>query len=241
MIRISDYALVRGLPIVVSPHCIVRQPLINDIDRITYEIYQKYLSLMLLQKDELLQSLEITDDGTFKNYSLYQVVSAIPPLRAEMSEAFSFFTASPISWCDGDFISEDYPLTSSELDDARAAILKISYIERDTEEQHVFASERAREIWEKCQRGKAKLRKAKKQDINMEVPNLIASVCARGYGYTMLNIGQLTIYQLYDQFSRMNVNVQMDIYATRWAAWGKEDFDVDMWFKNIIKKEGNST
>ena len=116
--------------------------------------------------------------------------------------------------------------------------MQLSYIEHDSQEQHQFASEKARRIWEKCQKGKAQMRKASKQDINMELPNLIGAVAARSGGYTLLNIWDLTVYQLYDQFTRTNVNVQMDIYASRWAAWGKDDFDVAMWFKNISKKEG---
>lgn len=241
MVRISDYTLIRGLPISISPYCTVRQPHIDDIDQVTYEEYQKYLSAMIMTKEDILKSIGLDKDESLQSYTLYQVVSAIPMLRSEMAEAFSFFMTSQVVWRDGEFMVGDHILSVNELNDARNAILKMSYIDVDTEESHVFADEQARRIWEKCQRGKEKLRKTKKQDVNMEVPNLIASVCARGFGYTMLNIGQLTIYQLYDQFSRMNTNVQMDIYATRWAAWGKDAFDVDMWFKNIIKKEGNST
>lgn len=89
------------------------------------------------------------------------------------------------------------------------------------------------------QKGRAELRKAKNQDGNIDLLNLISAVSARGCGYTLFDIWDLTVYQLYDQFARMNVNVQMDIYSSRWAAWGRDDFDVSLWFKNLQSKEGN--
>lgn len=238
MIQVSNYALIRGLPIMVSRACTIRQPRLVDIDLIGHERYQQYLSVMLLQKAELLGTLKIEDQVPFQKYSVYQIAAMIPELRSEMIEAFSFFMTAPMQWTHDHFEVNGVQLTPQEMDDMASVVLKISYIERDTEDQHVFASERARQIWEKCQKGKSALRKAKKQDANMELSNLIGAICAKGYGYTLLNIGHLTVYQIYDQFSRMNVNVQMDVYSTRWAAWGKDDFDVSMWFKNITKKEG---
>ena len=79
--------------------------------------------------------------------------------------------------------------------------MQLSYIEHDSQEQHQFASEKARRIWEKCQKGKAQMRKASKQDINMELPNLIGAVAARSGGYTLLNIWDLSVYLLYVHFT----------------------------------------
>lgn len=238
MISISQMKLERGSPITVSKYCILRQPKLSEIDDLGYERYQSFLSVFLIDKKELLKSLGAEDGPDFDAYTLYDLIAAIPELRAHFAEALAFFVIGQVSHDSNGFYVDGHLLVKEELQDLSVAIMQMSYIEVDEESQHVFASEKARRIWEKCRKGRAALRKEQRKDANMELPNLIGAVSARGCGYTLLNIWDLTVYQLHDQFARMNVNVQMDIYSSRWAAWGKDDFDVSMWFKNIFKKEG---
>lgn len=238
MIQICPMRLMHGLPFSVNRFCTVRQPTLGDIDQLGYERYHSLISTFLVGKADLLKTLGVEDGPEFDPYSVYDLMGAIPELRETLLAALRFFVAEPISYNDGKFYANDHLLNKADLEDVAEAVMQLSYIKHDSQSQHRFASEKARRIWEKCQKGKAKLRKATQQDVNIELPNLIGAVSARNCGYTLLNIWDLTVYQLYDQFTRMNVNVQMDIYATRWAAWGKDDFDVSLWFKNISKKEG---
>lgn len=238
MIFVSQMKLERGSPIQVSEHCILRQPTLAEIDDLGYERYQMILSAFLINKKELLKSLGAEDGPEFDEYTLYDLIAAIPELRANFAEALAFFVIGQVSHDANGFYVGDYRLTKEELQDLSVAVMQMSYMEVDEESQHVFASEKARRVWEKCRKGRAALRKEQRKDANMELPNLIGAVSAKGCGYTLLNIWGLTVYQLHDQFARMNVNVQMDIYSSRWAAWGKDDFDVSLWFKNISKKEG---
>lgn len=238
MIQVCPMRLMHGLPIVINEHCSIRQPQLKEIDAFGYDRYRYVLSTFLVKKTDLLKTLGAEDGPEFDAYSVYDMMIAIPELRATLMESLGFFVVEPITYKQDQILSGGYALSKTDLEDISEAVMQLSYIEHDSQEQHQFASEKARRIWEKCQKGKAQMRKASKQDINMELPNLIGAVAARSGGYTLLNIWDLTVYQLYDQFTRTNVNVQMDIYASRWAAWGKDDFDVAMWFKNISKKEG---
>jgi hypothetical protein len=70
----------------------------------------------------------------------------------------------------------------------------------------------------------------------MELPNLVAAVSAKHNSYNLFNIWGLTVYQLYDQFARIDIGVQLDIYGTRWAAWGQDAFDTGIWFKRLNDK-----
>lgn len=238
MVRISDYDLISGNHIRISDHCTVRQPTLRDIGAVGYDHYQNLLTILLVSKSELLKNLGLEDGEEFDPYSVYDMMAAIPELRSLLVEALSFFVEEPVSFSGGSYLIGGTPAGYADLENVKAAILKVAFIERDSASQHVFASEKARRIWEKCHKGKEALKKITKKDNDLDLPNLIGSVCAKSGSYTLLNIWDLTVYQLYDQFSRLNINVQMDIYASRWAAWGKDDFDVSMWFKNISKKEG---
>lgn len=240
MVHIDHFQLLRGQEarIHINGFCEVQQPTLGEIAAVGYDLYQGYISTFLVKKSELLKSLGVEDGPEYDPYSLWDLMLAIPELRANLLAALEFFVVGDVSVENGNICVDGQPLSNMDLHDIAAAVAKISCIEMDDESQHVFASEKARRLWEKMQKGRAELRKAKNADGNIDLLNLISAVSARGCGYTLLNIWDLTVYQLYDQFARINVGVQMDIYSSRWAAWGKDDFDVSLWFKNLQSKEG---
>ena len=69
-----------------------------------------------------------------------------------------------------------------------------------------------------------------KQNEDFELGNVIASLCAKGVGYTLVDVNKLTVYQVYDQFYKTIKNNQVDAYAQKWAAWGTKDFDFATWY-----------
>lgn len=240
MINIEEMDLIAGNDIPCRDICRVRQPVLKDIKNIGYNTYQDYLSILLIDKDSLIKSLGIEVSDEVNDIPLYAIIGAIPGLRESYVNSLSFFTAPEdrISWRRNRFEINGIFASTEILEDIAAIVAKISNIEKDTSSQHVFASEKARKIWEKCQKGKQELSKTKKEDVNLAIPNVISSVSASNSGYTLLNIWELTVYQLYDQFSRINRKIQMDIYSSRWAAWGQDEFDTSIWFKNSLIKEG---
>lgn len=240
MVKISPYQLLRGAKakIRINSYCYLRQPTLSNIADLSYDKYQEFLTTFLVKKSDLLKSLGTEDGPEFDQYSIYDIMLLIPELRANLLDALAFFVCGSVTADELTVYVDGQPLSTQDLHDIAAAVAKISYIESDDESQHVFASEKSRRLWEKMQKGRQELKKAKNGDSNMELTNLISALAARGTGYNLFNIWDLTVYQLYDQFARTNVNVQMDIYGSRWAAWGKDDFDVSMWYHNLTQKEG---
>ena len=240
MIILDDMTLIAGSEIAYQDICRIRQPSLRDIRDIGYDTYQDYLSIILIDKDSLLGFLNIAQTEETDALPLYSIICAIPALRESYCNALNFFTSTGdiVKWRNGQLEINGILIGQNVLDDIASAVAQMSNIEKDTSSQHVFASEKARKIWEKCQKGKKNLRRAKKEDVNYSIPNVISSVSSSNTGYTLLNIWGLTVYQLYDQFSRIVQKIQMDVYSSRWAAWGKDDFDTTIWFKNSLKKEG---
>lgn len=240
MVTIDALDLISGNEILCGDICRIRQPRLSDIRDVGYVAYQDYLSILLADKQTVIQLLGIQDTKDLDDISIYSIIGAIPELRESFIGSLSFFTSPEdrVEWRHNNFEINGTIATSEILEDIATIVSRISNIEKDTSSQHVFASEKARKIWEKCQKGKQDLRKTKKEDANLAIPNVISSVSASSPGYTLLNIWDLTVYQLYDQFSRINQKIQMDIYGSRWAAWGKDDFDTTIWFKNSLIKEG---
>lgn len=240
MANIDSFTLISGDDVCWNDMVTIRQPTLMDIRSIGYHKYQAYLSILLIQKANIIDMMGIDDPQISDAIDLYMILGADDGIRNMFIEALSFFIREPVSFDNGSFYIGCVPAAAKILEPVKSIICEISYIKQDASpEEPKFASKRAREIWLKTQKGKRDLEKAKrnKADENMELPNLISAVAAEHPGYNLTNIWNLTVYQLYDQFARINTRVQIDVYGQRWAAWGQEDFDTTMWFKNNSRKE----
>ena len=235
--NIDDFTLISGADVLYDGLFHIKQPRLGDIREITYSQYQSYLSILLLKKSTLLGLLGIEDPQVAESIDLYTLLCAVPEASDALVTALSFFIREPVCCIDGQLYINQVPVGENVLEDLKRIIFTISYLNVEPEEKPKCADAFTAKILAKLQKGRAEMAKAKKHDQNMELPNLISAISARHNSYNLLNIWGLTVYQIYDQFARLNVDVQLSIYGQRWAAWGKEEFDTTMWFKNFSKKE----
>ena len=87
----------------------------------------------------------------------------------------------------------------------------------------------------KLQKGRAERSRQTKTDQNMELGNIISAVASKSHSLNILNIWDLTVFQLWDCFARLTNNSIYDIQSMSVAAWGNKNnyFDVTAWFKRI--------
>ncbi|WP_313072973.1 hypothetical protein [Lacrimispora sp.] len=102
-------------------------------------------------------------------------------------------------------------------------------------EKPKFKSELARKLFYRTKEAESKREKGKNTNASMDLPNILSAVAARHPSLNMLNIWDITIYQLYDQFKRLQNNTLYDIQSMSVAAWGdgKNNFDPSQWYKNL--------
>ncbi len=112
-----------------------------------------------------------------------------------------------------------------------------SVVKKATNEDEKKAkNETALKILRKLKKGQEELDKVKKVDKKMELGNIISSVAARNKnGLNILNIWDITIYQLYDQFNRVKINDSQDKTLTSVSVWGDKEnqFNPNLWLENI--------
>lgn len=116
----------------------------------------------------------------------------------------------------------------------------------DIEEEHPkFANKKAQEMWERQQEF-LKKQKAKETADNHEffdIGNIIASLSYRQDSLNMINIWDMTLYNVLDQFEFQRDGVVYDISALNYSVWGtdeKHKFDIDAWFKRKTPVAGDS-
>ena len=223
--------LIRGLPCSVNG-ITVYPPLLDDIAFVSYEAYESYLSVFFLSAVDIGRIIGI-EDGS---------LPCVPELRAALMQSLSFFMRGDVLYAEdtGYSIQLDdgiHYLSLDDIRDIRSVILQFCNIQDDTEVAPVkFKNARAKEIYEKIQKKKAEKKKISamsKESLSMTLPNLISAVAAFSPTYNLLNIWQLTVYQLYDEFSRLSDKIQLSVFGQRWAAWGTDNFDFSVWYRPL--------
>ncbi|MPL95080.1 hypothetical protein SDC9_41243 [bioreactor metagenome] len=236
-------------PIDVDGICVVKPILLSEFKRPgateKYQKYRQYLSILAMSSEDILEMFKENkiisdyDKSAVSQFSQFDLFTSIPYFRELFHEALSFFVVEELSWSDTikSFLVSGKDLGAVVNGDVykkvRRAILESNYIniEDETSEAKV-ANSRAKSILEKLAAGRKKKAVAQASK-SPPLDSIISSVCTYSNGYTLLNIGDLSVYQLFDQFMRLGSKVQLDTFSLRWAAWGKDPFDFTLWYKNL--------
>lgn len=246
---IDDMTLISGSNIPFCTGITVKQPTLRDICSLStiddlgnyhggYEQYGLYVNVFCLKMEDLLpkELLDIIPDDKASELSIFIALTTNESYRELLLRALSFFIVEDLAYDDDGicFHSVDGRIDEANFENLRRLILKVCRIENDDIIKPKFNGAKGKNIFEKIQKGRQKMQqaKAKANDASYSLPNVVSALSAKHPSINLLNIWDLTIYQVYDQFNRTYVNAQTDIIGLRWAAWGKDNFDFSTWFKN---------
>ena len=116
--------------------------------------------------------------------------------------------------------------------------MKDGHEEEEEEETEVkFKNKKARQIYEKMKKARERMKQAKKNDPDFSLINIISAVSNRHPTISPLNVWELTIVQLLDCFSRLQMNSIGEIQSVTVSVWGdeKKQFNPAFWYKNEHK------
>ena len=113
------------------------------------------------------------------------------------------------------------------------------YDDEEMPSESEFKNKLAQKMFEKMLQAKKKQNKKKRVDKNLTLPNIISSVSSKHNTLNIINIWDLTVFQLLDSFNRISNDCAYDISALRVAVWGdeKKTFDSSLWHKNNYDKK----
>lgn len=112
-------------------------------------------------------------------------------------------------------------------------IKQMNYIEDENIHSGKPKNKKAAELLAKLKKAQERQKSNKQNNSNINIANMVSALCVHHNSYNMKNIWSLTIYQLYDQFFRQNIKNQIDISARRWAAFGQEPFNYELWYQSM--------
>lgn len=175
----------------------------------------------------------------------YDVMTFDVKFRSEICDALNFFMVDEVKYDDNNraFATYDGTLNSNKEKMITGYIYSANYVEivdvilqrngiqaKSKKTMPKFKSELAREVWELTHTDENK-----DSGDGIGIGDIISSVSAIDNSLNMINIWDLTIFQLYDQFKRHQHNEIYKISSYQVGYYGDENnkFDSGAWYKNI--------
>ena len=245
--------LVSGDPIPINGVGHFRSPQLKELKPTTgigVWKYRFYINVISWEQEDLIKYLRYVTGKKMKaldkaqNLSVFDIVSIVPNAQTIFTEALGFFMLESLEW-DND--SKSFIVYSSgkkeqigsinrdNFEVIRDIVLQLNYVNLGNKTMPTkFASKEAEALWQKAQEHLKRANKSHQKDEKMALGNIISKLCAAPTGYTLLNIYELTVFQLYDQFFQYGYLRAMDINEMAFSNHGGKDFDIQAWLKPIL-------
>ncbi|MEK5036300.1 hypothetical protein MKY96_33145 [Paenibacillus sp. FSL R7-0302] len=197
----------------------VRPLTLRQIKDVGYSAYSKYLSILTMEKKDILQ-----DVAEFDEYSLIDIVimSQSDILLKAFSEGLALFLGETVE----DLVITDKAFIFGAKDSSRdirdckvinfsnfADIVQILKYQNcligatETYKRTNPADEKAKRILEKLKKSKEILSKKKAEesspDQEIDIADIVSAVSTKSNTYNKSNIWDITTYQLYDEYRRL--------------------------------------
>lgn len=245
----------------------IRHPILREISKITFSKFGIYQFFLKLSPEEYYTKVNKSREEYWKSLSsdkqelisLYDILLIDENLCNTYIEIFNFFFVEKVIFQEGFFVflNTDNKNTDSEIevtedtlrgvvsketfDDALDLLQQVCFLKEDDSEdesKQKFKNEKARMLWRRMKEAEKKQKETSEHNADMSLPNIISSVAAKSLNLNISNIWDITLFQLYDQFNRLQTNDAYSINSMRIAAWGdeKKTFDYALWHKNMFDK-----
>lgn len=242
--HILEMKLLKGSPInyeglIIKPHTLGEL-----IDEIGLDTYYKLVGFVSIKKSDLNEFFNF-DEEKLKKTSLFQMLLFHEITAQYIVDFLKFTTRNEEVYYIQEWttIMVNYDETSVIIDknNVDKIITKILEfycvsIEVEKEEEYKPANEQARKLIEKIRKNRANAPKPKS---NVDLASIISGVAWKSNNLNILSIWDLTLYQLYDAFYRLEIIDNYDKTLTAIYAGtidGKQtDLKKQIWFKKYSK------
>lgn len=250
--KLSYFDLLSSEPVRIKNVGGILSPRLRDISAIGYDTYEAYQKLLLMDLKKYFSAIGREEDYDLlstdekSNLNLFDLWIANEHSIELLKKVLNFFIEEDVIYSRqnrcfvtrnetgnvGVITKESYPQVCDFI------CQRICIQSNREEDLSKVKNKKALEIAKKLQKGRAENKKQAKADKNMDLGNIISAVANKSLSLNILNIWDLTVYQLWDCFSRLSNNAIYDIQAMTVATWGNKDnhFDATAWYKTLESK-----
>lgn len=247
--KLSYFELLSPDPVYIRNVGGIISPRLKDISSIGIQTYQYYLTILSMDMKtyfSIIGSSEQYDALSGEEKSrlhMFDLLTMNEPSIRLLQNILNFFLKETVTYSSENrcfLVQNDCEtcgrITGDIYPQVCDLICQRNYTKRAQEEDlSKIQNKKALEITRKLQQGRSEKAKQAKSDVNMELGNIISAVANKSSSLNILSIWDLTVFQLWDCFSRLSNNNIYNIQSMSVAAWGNKDnsFDAAAWFKRI--------
>jgi hypothetical protein len=197
-----ELKLLAGMPIEIEGAGLFYSPTLREIISLGYSVYTKYISAILFDKSNI-EGAESADISNFE--FLFGLSIHNEDFRNTITDALSFFFRKETQLYADDtgafFYLGDLScrVNESNFETIQDVVKKANHIKITKEPEFRPANDKAREMIEKILAARKNRPKPKEK---MNLHSIISGLAWRNNGINLVNIFDLTIYQVYDGFFR---------------------------------------
>ena len=252
--KIPQISLLSPNPIIIQGVGTLRSPILNEIyssDIRNLSLYSLATHILFGSKQDIIElGKNMGENNTYHKLiepdieitSKFTLIINSVDLREALCEALALFFCNKIVFSPENkcflvlsVIDDKASIVGSISDDnylfIEDLLKQLLHCESEYSDNELkYSSDKAKELWEKVSQAEEK----EKADVNArdyEIGNIVSKLCVCGIGYTVKNIYDLTVYQLYDQFSAYMQNRISQLSENAYAHNGGEDFDMNSWLR----------
>lgn len=249
-----DYLdMLSGDPIYVEGVGHIRSPKLRELSpsQTGHMKYNMYISFLIWEKEDLIKydklcGLRSADRLNNEKLTTFDVVTLVESTKALCCEAMSFFMCEDLRWDEDNrrfcTFSRDGSETqigvvdNANFEEVRSAMLKMNYVTLDRDKAPVkCANERTLKKWEKVQQYLADQAKnsSSKDDPRYHIGNIVSKLCCAHSSYNLLNVFDLTVFQIYDAFFQYGFLRASSLSENIFSNHGGDKFKFEDWLKPI--------
>ena len=256
--KLGYFDLISPCPLPLTGVGHIIPPTLRSISGITNRVYETYLQFLNISPERYCTEIhpalsdwyESLDPEQKTRLGMYDIIVSSTELTGLYCSIFRFFLAEDVSFHreqdsfltvpkgPGDCPADVTPghIHKGNFSQVCSAILQLNHIEPPEDaDLSKIKSKKGLAVYSKIQKLKKEQPKSGHKDERIELGNIISAVCAMHNSINYTNVWDLTVYQLWDTFSRLQVNNAYEINRTSVSVWGDKEhkFDGSAWFRNI--------
>lgn len=221
---------------------------LRSISQVGYSNFQKSINMISMSLDDMIEAIDDfemqahlkAERHLYKVFDMYMLHEDIQEI---VTGAFKLLFQTENVIIDGELlddmsvvIDDEYVINRENFDEIVNIIQLQNNPEKsiDDDDEYNPANEVAKNIAEKLKKSREIVKKSKALESDgdgLVVPDIISAVSAMSNSLNKLNIWDLTIYQLYDEFARLTKidNYRLQVKASMWSS----DVEVEHWSEPI--------
>ena len=218
---IDKLKLLSGEDIKIDGIATFKQPKLRDIYNIGMDVYYTHMTYLIMSAEQYLISTnkqELIPHFKANNLTMFDIYEQNQQEQYWFIQALSFFIEGEITYNKCFLINNDYPVDKNTYQGILEIIGEISCFKVNSKDE-VYSSDKARQIAEKISQAKAKRNNTGNKEESL-LDCIISSVAGRHPSLNLLNIWDLSAYQLYDQYQRLFALDSFKIQAMNYAYYG---------------------